>query len=155
MKYSIYEGTYACVKSANVVVRDMEVFVKTFSDGIPRTCKEMAKILYVDFEESEYKQHAYIMKISQFMRHLMGSGLAGCIEVPNNPITIEDEEWVFDIPASIPRKVKYTAPSGKTYTIQNPEYSEYVNTHRDALGHFEKVTKTITPKPTANTFLLS
>ena len=154
MKYDIYEGTYACVKKAAITVRDMKAFVKAFSDGVPRSCKEMAKILYADFEEKEYMRQAYIAKVSQFVRHLMGSGLAGYIEVPNGPITVEDEEWVFDIPASIPRKVEFTVPSGKVYTIQNPEYTEYVNTHRNTLGHFEKVNKTIIPKPTRKYFLV-
>lgn len=153
MKYSMYEGTYACVKKAAITVRDMEVFVKTFSDGIPRTCKEMAKILYADFEEKEYMQHAYIMKISQFMRHLMENGLAGYIKVTYDPIVVNEKLWVRDVPESVPYQIAIVAPSGKKYVIVNPEYQEYVRAHAGQSGHWETVSKTITPKPTRKYFI--
>jgi len=138
-----YERTFETVKHAIDCTREVnEVasFLKEIGKAV--TCKEIGIAIYGEFSYTKSRKNRSLSShLGKILSHLEEAGYIKIDKIDGKPFEYEDEVWVQD--EAVHRTITVHDDEGNTYVIPNPKYNpRYLRGN----GHYETVTKTMTPK---------
>ena len=143
MKTTSYERTYEIVRKAIDVTSEVNEVAEFLENAVKAvTCKEIGIAVYGEVEYTRGRDSKSMSAhLGHILRHLVEGGFVEVSKIDGKPFEYEEEVWVED--NDVPRIIKVHDDEGNTYEIPNPKYNpRYLRGN----GHFETVTKTMTPK---------
>lgn len=139
-----YEKTYVSVFKAVNSVKHLNAVVEFLQKQTkPVTCAEIGKAVFGDDYNSCFMGKSYQGIMGQMLRHLRDGGFIKMEEHKGDRIDYETFAWIpaeTDVNEEPPTIVVHD-DNGRTYTIDNPNYTgcDYRN------GHWGTIKKTIFP----------